>query len=117
MALRWDFEKDYYGFMEVKAREDSKPFKVRLYDGNALMIACSEEDENKTYTVWCFFLDEAHAKNCLGLSKGYENILDYEISLTLNNSKNAKKIAQLFAKAKFSKDLTIKILNVKEISK
>ena len=53
-----------------KGEEDST-FEVNLYKGNAFLIMIYEFNENGTdkWQMFGFFLDEYHAKNCLGLNK------------------------------------------------
>lgn len=68
MALRWDFKQDKIGWYEddqVKQTTEESGKVVRLYDGNALMIACWENDTSNKYWMHFFFADEEHAKNCL----------------------------------------------------
>lgn len=109
MSLNWNFKKDFYGVMitRYQTKDETIVNQYNLYDGNALMIACFET--NKKYQVRDFFTNKDHMKNCLGLTKGFENIHeDREIKLVLKpNSKSAKTIAESFIKAKFKKRLTI----------
>ena len=69
MALRWDFKEDLLGWIESQdikeQRESNRSNHVRVYDGNALMIACWENDESNQYWLYGFFADEEHAKNCV----------------------------------------------------
>lgn len=46
------------------------------YEGNALMICNREERTETEINAWLvfFFANEDHAKNCLGLTRGNENI-------------------------------------------
>lgn len=46
-------------------------FPLSLYKGNAYMIFLNEWEENgvEKYSVWDFWADRDHAKNCLGLNK------------------------------------------------
>lgn len=109
MSLNWNFKEDFYGVMitRYQFKDETIVNQYNLYDGNALMIACFET--NNTYQLYNFFADKNHMKNCLGLTKGYDNIYeDKEIKLVLKpNSKSAKTIAEGFIKAKFKERLTI----------
>lgn len=109
MSLNWNFKNDFYGIMitRYQFKDETIVNQFNLYDGNALMIACFETEN--TYQVSNFFADKDHMKNCLGLTKGYDNMYEnYEIQLILKpKSKSAKTIAEGFIKAKFKKKLTI----------
>ena len=79
---------------------------LNLYEGNALMILISEwtnDEGTEQYTVWSFFGDKEHAKNCLGLSKGHENIYAdcpwEKLTLYRSKSHNWKQFVELAAKA------------------
>lgn len=82
---------------EMKMCEHS----VNLYEGNALMIMIEEGSEK--YQVWSFFADKEHAKNCLGLNKGHENIYAdcpwKKLTLYRSKSRNWKVFMELAAKA------------------
>lgn len=75
--LRWNFD-DKIG--EAVIRQGDREYTMNLYDGNAFLIFVDEYksiDGNDMYSVWLFFADEQHAKNCLGLCKnGGGNIFD-----------------------------------------
>lgn len=96
--LLWS-RKDKCG--EMKIGECS----VNLYEGNALMIMVSEwtEEGSEKDKVWSFFADKEHAKNCLGLSKGHENIYAdcpwKKLTLYRSKSRNWKVFIELAAKA------------------
>lgn len=69
MALNWQWN-DKMG--EVLYKDGSKQ---NLYEGNALMIALHEYEENgeKYYSLTWFADDKTHLKNMLGLSRNYSN--------------------------------------------
>ena len=96
--LLWSW-KDKCG--EMKMGDHS----VNLYEGNALMIMISEwtEEGSEKYQVCGFFGDKEHAKNCLGLNKGHENIYAdcpwRQITLYRSKSKNWKVFMELAVKA------------------
>ena len=81
-------------------------YTSNLYEGNALMIMISEwtNDEGiDQYQVWGFFADKEHAKNCLGLSKGHENIYAdcpwEKLTIYRSKSRNWKQFVELVTKA------------------
>ena len=112
MALNW-YWKDKYGELIIEVtRPDTKEVmerKVDLYVGNALMIGIYnyEEDGKKMYQLDSFFVDNDHAKRCLGLDKKYgsDNMYDDGIcklvKLRLDKSKynKAETLIRLFSKA------------------
>lgn len=75
MALNWKWDQKV-GTMEIK--QGDRTFEMSLYQGNAFLIILHEyeEDGKQMYSLFSFFADKQHAKNCLGLSKGHENIFD-----------------------------------------
>ena len=88
MALRWDW-KAKAGQVTIIDRE-KKEHTANWWEGNGLMIVLNEWDENgETYwSMGWFFVDEEHAKNCLGLTKDHTNMWTDEGSciseLTIN---------------------------------
>lgn len=64
MALHWNWEEC------MGTCTDKNGNRVKLYRGNAFMIAIHEDDETNTYQLVWFFADRNHMKNCLGLNKG-----------------------------------------------
>lgn len=101
MSLRWDWN-DKMG--EVEYDRITGSYKCNIYQGNALMIIIYEDEKDNTYTLLNFYVDEAHLKNCLGLTKGYnDNILENRgiTKLRLNTKyKSVSKIISLLAKSK-----------------
>lgn len=95
MSLNWLW-KNVVG--EVKNNND---YKTYIYEGNAFLIFIDETKEE--YALSTFFVDEQHAKNCLGLSKDYDGTPTYyqykKYVLSLN-SKNCMKFVNLLTKAK-----------------
>ena len=89
--------------------ESDNEFVKTLYEGNALLIMLNEWKDSTTgegmYSMYSFFGDEEHAKNCLGLKKGHTNIFTdgitkvTKIRLNKTKSRNWKKIVTLFAQA------------------
>ena len=80
MALHWQWN-EKCGEM-VFREKDGREYTLSLYEGNALLIMLHEykdETGEDYYNMWSFWADEARAKNCLGLSKGYDNIYQGEI--------------------------------------
>lgn len=95
MALRWDFKTDKLGWIDTKDKESS--MIVRIYDGNALMIANYESD--KHYYLHSFFADEEHAKNCL---QGDDPIYPMNYVFHLYRQKKANKLARILTKYQYS---------------
>lgn len=104
MALEWRW-KEKRG--QIIGRDnDGKKFSANIYEGNAPLIALSEWDEggNHCYAMYLFFVDDEHAKKCLGLKKNacgekrnlYPEI--EEVRLSKNHS-HYKEIMRWFDKA------------------
>lgn len=101
MALRWDFKTDKLGWYEdrqTKELEANNQF-VRLYDGNALMIACWENDNNDNYWMHSFFADEKHAKNCLKEEPIYPKEAIFHL---YRNKPSCKKLARILTRYQIS---------------
>lgn len=75
MALYWDW-KEKVGEVTVIEPRTNEEHTVSLFTGNAFLIFINQykEDGKDMYSLYSFFADEAHAKNCFGLTKGYDNI-------------------------------------------
>lgn len=119
MALRWDWDEKCgeITFVQKWKNENGewipKEFTVNLYEGNAFMIMLYEWTDEKTgdekYNMYSFFVDEDHAKRCLGLKKNgdgelnniFEGGLDTFTKIRINKAKsrNWKKIVPMFAQA------------------
>ena len=98
--LKWDFTKRI-GYCEFKYNGERQHWGI--YQGNAFAIMCWENDTQ--YQVMTFWADEQHAKNCLGLAKGYDNIYaDYEgLYFWLDGNYDVSyKIVKLLRKAKIN---------------
>lgn len=125
MALTWTW-KDKYGEMISEFRNPTTgevvERKVDLYVGNCLMVAIYNYEENgkKMYSLDSFFVDNDHAKRCLGLDKKYgkDNMYDDGISkvvkLRIDKSKysKAEKLIGLFVKA--FDELTVELYKEEE---
>ena len=103
--LRWNFD-DKIG--EAVIRQGDKEYTMNLYDGNAFLIFVDEYKDiegKEMYSVWLFFADEEHAKNCLGLSKNSDgNIFDERnelVRIRINKKvyKYTKKLVDMLVKA------------------
>ena len=109
MAIRWNWnEKCGEAIIRQEFNEEVKEYTVNLYEGNAFLIFLNEwvEDEKNMYSLYTFFADETHAKNCLGLTKNHTNIFIegswhelIKIKINKKKSRNWKKIITLFAQA------------------
>lgn len=102
MALRWDWN-EKAGMVTVN--ENGREYTLDFYEGNALMITFheyEEEGEERCQMQW-FFLDEFHAKNCLGLVKGHDNIFGENgitrLVIYRAHCKHWEKLAELFTRA------------------
>lgn len=101
MSIRWDFNCP----SGTVTMTDGQTF--RWFTGNALMIVLNEWKENNEeyYSLNWFFADIDHAKNCLGISKGYENIFKStgvgisEITISLEQCYEWKRFIPLLIKA------------------
>ena len=118
MALRWDFNKKVgeANFIRKFKNENEEwvtgKYTVSLYEGNAYMIFIYENDEDKTYSLYSFFVDKKHAEILLGLKKGNDgkksNFFNVEsekmVTLNINKSmfstpKKAEEFIGLIIKA------------------
>lgn len=108
MALNWLWS-ERCGEATIKRTvgEETREYTLGLYQGNAFLIFLNEYEENgeKMWNMYSFFLDETHAKRMLGLEKGYsENVFDSHDVMTklrINKAKHSKalKVINLFCKA------------------
>lgn len=99
MSLRWDWNAKCGEavFRQEINGEEPQEFTVNLYKGNACLIMIYEYTENGTdkYSLYSFWADKEHMKNCLGLNKkdGYGNNMytegyDRLLKIRLNKAKN-----------------------------
>lgn len=117
MALNWLWS-EKCGEIEVVQMhpdEEDRRFTLSLYKGNAYLIMLHEYNDEKTgedmYSMFSFFSDKDHAKNCLGIAKGKarwddgRNIFDTPYQkftrLRLNKKKHPywKDLVTMFAQA------------------
>ncbi len=105
MSLNWNW-KDKIGTMTVVQShpgEEDQTVEISLYQGNAFLIMIHEYQENgqEMYSMYSFFADKQHAKNCLGLNKKQnfgDNIFDTPYV-------NVKKFRINKKKYRYTKDL------------
>lgn len=95
MALHWNFN-DKIGEATIRSMMGDGSLKdntVYLYQGNAFLIMLNEweEDDERYWSMYSFFADVDHMKNCLGLSKGTDNIFDRGDYIQLKEIKINKK--------------------------
>ncbi len=93
MSLNWSFDHPA-GLWTITP--DIKPsYTLHLYCGNAYLIVLNETETE--YNLVTFWVDKEHMRNCLGLTKGYDNIYqDWEgshIFLYEDNLPHARQIA------------------------
>ena len=100
MSLNWNFKTDKLGWLNspdiTEERQENRNLHVRIYDGNALMIACWEDDETNKYWMYSFFADEQHAKNCI------ENGMFKQAVFHLYRKKKCNKLARTLTKLQIS---------------
>ena len=102
MALHWDFR---YKAGTVTQVQNGHEFTANFYEGNSLMIVLYEyeKDGENLYDLLWFFMDEAHAKNCLGLSKGHDNMFDADaitnLTIYRDHCRQWLTLVKLFTKA------------------
>lgn len=102
MALQWDFKQKSGTVTEIR---DSKEVTFNFYEGNALMIVLNEyeRDGKEYYDLQWFFIGEDHARNCLGLSKGHDNMFGEDsiarLTIYREHCRQWKKLIDLFTRA------------------
>lgn len=105
MGLHWQFS-EKGGTITVEDN-NGKSYTANWYEGNALMIVLNEyeEDGKEWWTMGWFFADIDHAKNCLGLNKGYTNMWTdngekfKEVTINRKNCRQWKKLVDILVKA------------------
>lgn len=115
MALNWSWSEKCGEAVFEQTFDETREFTTSLYQGNAYMIFIYEykEDDKDMYSLWTFWADKTHAKRCLGLEKGYENLYndgrDKLKKIRLNKAKcdNLAGLVGMLVKA--FDDLTIEI--------
>ena len=83
MALRWEWN-NCIGELEI---EDQSKAKIRIYQGNALLIFLNEWKNEAGTDVWSmynFFADKHHFKNCKedkdwNYAKGWKKITFWKV--------------------------------------
>lgn len=102
MALQWNFKKKAG---TVTENRNGKEVTFNFYEGNALMIVTHEyeKDGEGYYDMQWFFIGEDHAKNCLGLTKGHDNMFGTDgitrLTIYRENCRQWKKLIDLFTRA------------------
>ena len=104
MALHWQWnEKCGEAVIGREPGGQYEEFTVSLYQGNAFLIMlCEWEDHGeKLWSMWNFFADRQHMKNCLGLNRkdGFTNNLFNDPRQTIKSIRINKK------KYRYTKDL------------
>lgn len=116
MSLNWNWN-DKMGTCTVdnyKNGEVVGTTECNLYDCNGLFVTIYEfnEDGKDYYHVIDFATDETHFKNCLGLTKGYEDmnknfVYEYKLNMAFKGAnKMAKCLLQAQNKGKWNGTLT-----------
>lgn len=76
MALHWNWN-ECIGEATFETGQADRPYiTVNLYQGNALLLFLHQFKENGAdmWSMYSFWVDKDHMKNCLGLTKGNSNI-------------------------------------------
>lgn len=118
MAVTWDWNAKCGEFVieqTVDANGTKKDFTVSIYNGNCMAVFLYEfvEGETEKYNFFGFFSDKTHAKNCLGLTKGEDNIYDNgwqtitRVRLNKSKCRYFKDLVALFAQAFDNIDIEI----------
>lgn len=112
MALRWDFKAKAGTVTQINGE---KEITLNWYEGNALMIVTNEWKEDngeEMYSMAWFFIGDDHAKNCLGLSKGHENMFAdspiTKLTIYRDHCRQWLNIVKYFTKAFPDIEITIK---------
>lgn len=111
MSVNWNWD-DKCGEVTVKQmhpKEADREFTISLYNGNCMVVMLYEYKDEQTgedmYNFFSFFSDKGHAKNCLGLSKGTNNIFNTpyqqftKVRLDKKKCRYFKDLVALFAQA------------------
>jgi len=73
MALHWQWNEKCgeATLRETHEGEPDREFTLSLYTGNAYLIMLHEREENgeQVWSMYSFWADKQHMKNCLGLNK------------------------------------------------
>jgi len=118
MALHWNWS-DKIGTVTIFNHD--KEVEYTLYQGNAFLIMLYEYKDKDGEELWqmgSFFVDESHAKNCLGLTKGYDNMFNTNyykmLKIRINKKKYSytKKLIDMLVKA--FDDISIELYTEKE---
>ena len=110
MSVNWNWDAKCGEFtlnQVMDAEGNRKDFNISIYNGNCMAVFLHEfvEDGNEKYTFFGFFSDKEHARNCLGLSKGSDNIYDNgwqtitKVRLNKKKCRYFKDLVTLFAQA------------------
>lgn len=95
MSLNWNFN-HRAGVIFLPSGQ-----MLTCYQGNAYLIMLNETPDH--YTLVSFWADAEHMRNCLGLSRGFNNIYgDWSGAKWVfykDNCKNASKIAEALVRA------------------
>lgn len=116
MAVTWQWS-EKLGSMNFTQKHNEEVFNytLNLYGSNCLAAIIydfkDEETGKDMYQFNSFWNDAQHLKNCLGLTKGYNDLYGYEdnklelIRLNTYYEKDALTIAKLFSKAGYKVEL------------
>ena len=88
MALNWDWDYDYCGYIEYShdlelKDEGGAANIVRLYRGNAMLIALIETLDGEEWRMCNFLVDKEHMLRCFGKRKGYTDYPGFPFSIRI----------------------------------
>ena len=111
MSVNWNWSEKCgeVTLKQMHPKEADREFTISLYNGNCMIVMLHEFKDRETgedmYNFFSFFSDKDHAKNCLGLSKGTNNIFDTDyqkftkVRLNKKKCRYFKDLVTLFAQA------------------
>lgn len=119
MSVNWNWSDKCGEFVleqTIDAKGTKKDFTISIYNGNCMAVFLHEfvEDGKEKYNFVGFFSDKEHAKNCLGLNKGTDNLYSTEwqtikkVRLDKRKCRYFKDLVALFAQAFNDIDIEIR---------
>jgi hypothetical protein len=107
MAIQWRWdEKCGEATLQQTIDGGAREFTLSLYTGNCYLIFLHEFEDNgeQLYNLHSFWADKKHMENCLGLTKGHDNMYSGYQTLTkfrmdMEKCRHWKEIAVALKKA------------------
>ena len=116
MAVTWSWEEKRGEITSKKS--NGKNYVTSIYEGNCPLISLYEFKENgeDMYNMHMFFIDDSHAKRCLGLTKEKDNLYPDVTKIKISREhRHFKKIVKWFSEA--YPNITIEIYTENENEK